>query len=1247
MAAADYIPLVQSLYISYFGRPADTLGLANFTAQLEALHAPKTVNELTAAYAKTPALKTLIDSFGSSAESAALYTGDNVAFVTAIYNNVLNRAPDFDGLVYWASKINSGELTKANASLAIMAGAVNNTSAQGLVDAAVVAAKVSIATAFTTAIDTGAELAGYSGAAAAASARDMLKTVTSTDTAASFAATIDATLVKIVDGSIPTTTVALTAGVDTLVGTSGNNIITGNDSTYTGLDSIDGGLGNDKLVLSDVAGGGLDLSDATVKNVEVLELTSTGAMGNDEADLTEWTGLTSATISTKTNNGQTVLTSDSVDISFRNKGNADVTIEGGKNVIVETEAGIVSVTGNGGLASVTVTGGTTVAIDDDGEGSLTTVSLTEYAALATIAADKLTSLSLSDSAQGVTVTAAAGTRALALNLNEVTGVAAITDATATSVAVTSTGAASSIALNAAAATAVTLAGDVKLTMALTGAAVTSITSTSTGAVTLSNALGNGVAYTGAAGVDTISVGATTKAIKTGAGNDVVTVGANALGTGGSIDAGDGTGDVLSMTALNAATASAGTTFAAAISNFEKLNLSAVVASSTNTVDLANLDNINYVQIAGAAAGTASNPGTGESTQVTVTGTASDADTVTFDGTLIQLADGDTDAQAAAKIAAGSYANYTVTAAGAVLTVVNKAVGNAVDLTAPAFTFADGLATGAPAAPGVAVTVQGVTGVAAVAAASEVQTMTIAGTATGPVAFLGVDVAGTNIGSDVDTVGAAIVLDKVNIMNAWNTANPARELLDITYTAGTDTLTLTYKITEGNVAPMSGAVSNGIGFGNASTTSDGNLATTLVTAVAEQFTATFTTPANGADIVTFDGTPIALADGDTAAIIAGKVAAGVYANWTAVAAGAVVTFTNKATGTKTDAVSGDFAITDTTTGTGTQAVVIGAITSGTAATVGTAGALILSNLASAGTLEINGAGTYTVNVKDAAAGTADVLNLVQKAAAGFDAGVVTAANVETVNITTTDNETSTGTANADLMTLVATSAKTITVTGNGGLNLTNTGNVKVTSFDASGVTLFGTGTTAAKEAAAAVTFTSVNTTSTASVSIKGGAGADVLTGSIATDTIVGGSGADMIDGKGGVNTLTGGAGNDTFTFSVLADSAVKASTITDLAAGDKIVLVNNIVDTDLKMGAAVTGLDATTAVFQDWVDAGVSAVAVGGVSWFQYQNNTYIVQDLGADSTTFANGVDNIVKITGNVDLSASTIVLVGGTITIV
>ncbi len=191
--ASDYSTIVQQLYVSYFGRPADSGGFANFKSRMADLQAPTDIQALTGAYKTNSALRELIDSFGSSDESKALYSGDTAAFVTAIYINVLGRAPDDAGKAFWAGDINSGALTRANASLAIMAGALNNTSTQGLADAALIRNRVTIAGNFSATL-VGAYATAYSGDAAAASARAMLATVTATTDTNSFQATITSTL---------------------------------------------------------------------------------------------------------------------------------------------------------------------------------------------------------------------------------------------------------------------------------------------------------------------------------------------------------------------------------------------------------------------------------------------------------------------------------------------------------------------------------------------------------------------------------------------------------------------------------------------------------------------------------------------------------------------------------------------------------------------------------------------------------------------------------------------------------------------------------------------------------------------------------------------------------------------------------------------------------------------------------------------------------------------------------------------
>ncbi|MDN4035479.1 DUF4214 domain-containing protein [Massilia sp. YIM B02443] len=309
MAAQDYTAVVQQLYISYFGRPADYYGLQNFSAQLDAMGAPKTFAEVQAAVqadgAGTTALSRLVNTFSSSEESIALYGTDTTQvgiskFVAAIYENVLGRPADLPGFNYWVEAITSGAVTMANAAAAITQGALTNTTAQGLLDAQAVNNKVAVATAFTTALDTPAELNAYSGEAAAAAGRGLLSGVNSSTNVTAYQATINSTISSIVTGSAPISNLVLTEGVDNIVGTNANDTITAlvradaaadnnGTSTLNSGDVIDGGAGIDTLNLIVGKAGSVLPSTATVKNVEIINITGVsniGAAGVDDAPST-------------------------------------------------------------------------------------------------------------------------------------------------------------------------------------------------------------------------------------------------------------------------------------------------------------------------------------------------------------------------------------------------------------------------------------------------------------------------------------------------------------------------------------------------------------------------------------------------------------------------------------------------------------------------------------------------------------------------------------------------------------------------------------------------------------------------------------------------------------------------------------------------------------------------------------------------------------------------------------------------
>jgi hypothetical protein len=189
--AADYETAVQELYVSYFGRPADPAGLANFENALLGAHAPTDIQDLTTAYATNPAIQSLINSFGSSQESKTLYgSGSTTAFVTAIFQNVLNRAPQPSGLSFWVNAIDNQGLTQGNAALAIMAGALANKTSQGLLDAQLINNRLTVASYFTSQVSSQNAVSAYVGSTAAATARTMLSAVSAATNPASYEPTV-------------------------------------------------------------------------------------------------------------------------------------------------------------------------------------------------------------------------------------------------------------------------------------------------------------------------------------------------------------------------------------------------------------------------------------------------------------------------------------------------------------------------------------------------------------------------------------------------------------------------------------------------------------------------------------------------------------------------------------------------------------------------------------------------------------------------------------------------------------------------------------------------------------------------------------------------------------------------------------------------------------------------------------------------------------------------------------------------
>ncbi|CAN7665931.1 hypothetical protein LJR030_002862 [Rhizobium sp. LjRoot30] len=265
---------IQGIYIALFGRPADPLGLQYF-------------NEAT----NDGADLTAIGDLASTAEYQTRFEGmDNAGIVTEIFQSLFGRNPELAGLTFFVNALNSGELNINNVAIAILDGAQGD-------DLATVNNKIAAATAFTAALDTPDEIAAYRGDIAADLGRQFLSPITADEATVPTAEQVATAVEGVVTGegtpgqvfTLTSTTNVATGGVDTVVGTAGDD--TFRAITADALDSVDtltGGAGFDTLVIS--ANGLINTSPAPViSGIERINNSS-----NNTLDLSKVTGLQQA-----------------------------------------------------------------------------------------------------------------------------------------------------------------------------------------------------------------------------------------------------------------------------------------------------------------------------------------------------------------------------------------------------------------------------------------------------------------------------------------------------------------------------------------------------------------------------------------------------------------------------------------------------------------------------------------------------------------------------------------------------------------------------------------------------------------------------------------------------------------------------------------------------------------------------------------------------------------------------------------
>jgi|GEM_PF-732317 len=377
---------------------------------------------------------------------------------------------------------------------------------------------------------------------------------------------------------------SLTDGVDNLIGASGNDTFNAVETVFAGvlggLDKIDGKEGTDTFNIADTATAAVaDFAlpaGMTIENIEVLNLTTNGAVGtysatNDTAafDISSLTGLTSAAFVAAgkgTASGSEITAADTTDVSLTVAGNNAAEVNGGKAVTIvsgKTGSGVTDVQGKG-LTSVSVKGGGVVTIDNLGgvAGITTSVGKTmtavtlegidgATAAVNGAAIEELT-VKNQDTALATTITNATS-KALSVNVDNagydaagaaVAGVTVAAGAKAEAITVNATGSKSNVTVDGAAAKTLNITGDADLILASTTAFTALEGSAATGDLTLGTLNAATVKASTGAGDDTLGIAATAKVtVATGAGEDSVSL-TSAIAAGSTIELGDGSDAVL-------------------------------------------------------------------------------------------------------------------------------------------------------------------------------------------------------------------------------------------------------------------------------------------------------------------------------------------------------------------------------------------------------------------------------------------------------------------------------------------------------------------------------------------------------------------------------------------------------------------------------------------------------------------------------------------------------------------------------
>ncbi|MGM0984708.1 MAG: DUF4214 domain-containing protein [Pseudomonadota bacterium] len=192
-ASQAYVDDIQTLYVAYYGRPADAPGLAFWTEQ---------------ALANDGDLTSLIQAFGTSDEyTQGLAQLEPEGQVTALYQQLFGRDPEAEGLTFYSEALESGALSLADIALEIASGAAAD-------DEAVLNARVEVAKAITESLDTQEEQDQFATPEGQQAIKDLLSGVSSSDQAQELVDNVDEVVSESLGTAPSAVTVTLSDALD-------------------------------------------------------------------------------------------------------------------------------------------------------------------------------------------------------------------------------------------------------------------------------------------------------------------------------------------------------------------------------------------------------------------------------------------------------------------------------------------------------------------------------------------------------------------------------------------------------------------------------------------------------------------------------------------------------------------------------------------------------------------------------------------------------------------------------------------------------------------------------------------------------------------------------------------------------------------------------------------------------------------------------------------------------------------------